>query len=219
MPFPGMSRTLLWPLLAAGVLLLAPLADPCATAATAGKAARAASAAVQPAKTVYEGQADIGEAELSKFLADLPQFRAWNRGESSPAHPSVTDGRADFAYSPEAAAWVREHGWDPARFFCVMGRTAAAMTVVSEGSPLRAADMPSVSEGEVALVQRHMAELLKVGSDESAMVQVPPPAKPEGRSVGKPAEFVDKSPRARSVKDVEAAGQASGQAAQEKAAQ
>jgi hypothetical protein len=56
------------------------------------------------------------------------------------------------------------------RFFCVMGRTAAAMAMVSEGEDFksRPSDMPAVSEKECGLVRRHLGELLRAASGADA---------------------------------------------------
>ena len=58
-------------------------------------------------------------------------------------------------------------GWQPARFFCVMGRLAAALVIVEEGNDMgsRPADMPSVSNEELALTRRHIGTLLTAGGD------------------------------------------------------
>ena len=71
-------------------------------------------------------------------------------------------------YSPNAAAWVQEHKWNPVRFFCVMGRMAAALSIVEEGNDMsgsRSKDMPEVSDGELALARRHLGTMLKAGGD------------------------------------------------------
>ncbi len=122
--------------------------------------------------TVYDGQPDCTEAELLHFIKDLPDFRAWIRSRGEQARPFFANGRADFRYSRDAADWVTARGWDPRRFFCLMGRTAAAFTVVTEGPETAAKyrDMPRVSEAECSLIRAHLAELLKAGSDAA-----PPP--------------------------------------------
>ena len=181
------------PLLAAGFLVLA-----CALPGAA------------PAATVYEGQADFTEQELMRFLADLPRFRSWHRSSGQSVHPKVTDGAPDFEYTPEAADWARSHGWEPVRFFCVMGRAAAAMAGAVEEKPIKAADMPSVSPAEIEAVNRHMVELLRVGGDgyvaaprvpaQASEAQTPAPARMvSARPVpSKPVEIIDQSPRNRS---------------------
>lgn len=120
------------------------------------------------AKGVYDNQPPVTDKEMVSFMEVLPHFRAWALASKEEAHPYVNKaGKADFVYSTKAAAWVRQRGWEPARFFCVMGRTAAALTIVEEGNDLmtkRPSDMPSVTENELELVRRHLASLLKAGS-------------------------------------------------------
>ena len=176
--------------LAVGALLLAPGAPWAATPqmeaameaagrapaakATPAKAARTrASAKGQAPKAtpavanVYAGQPAVTEKELLAFAELLPQFRAWAREAREEAHPVVRNGKADFLYSPSAAEWVTAKGWQPARFFCVMGRLAAALVIVEEGNDMgsRPADMPSVSDEELALTRRHQGLLLTAGGD------------------------------------------------------
>lgn len=120
------------------------------------------------ASTVYEKQPPVTDKELLNFLEALPQFRAWAKANNEEAHPTLNDGKADFMYSPQAAAWVQQHGWDPVRFFCVMGRMAAALAIVEEGNDMtgvRSKDMPEVTEGELALARRHLGTMLKVSTD------------------------------------------------------
>ena len=64
-------------------------------------------------------------------------------------------------------------GWQPARFFCVMGRLAAALVIVEEGNDMgsRPADMPSVTNEELELARRHLGTLLMAGG-------AVPPARP-----------------------------------------
>lgn len=114
--------------------------------------------------TVYDRQPIVTEAELANFIELLPQFRSWARQNHEEAHPVVNSaGKPDFQYSPRAAAWLSEHGFTPARFFCVMGRMAAGVVIIEEGNDLRGAipaDMPSVDQREIALARRHLGELL-----------------------------------------------------------
>ena len=133
---------------------------------TAAKKEQAAKAAPATAN-VYAGQPAVTEKELLAFADLLPQFRAWARAGQEEAHPVVRDGKADFLYSPNAAAWVAAKGWQPARFFCVMGRLAAALVSVEEGNDMgsRPADMPSVSNEELELTRRHLGTLLTAGGD------------------------------------------------------
>ena len=120
------------------------------------------------AKSVYEDQPPVTDKELVAFMEILPHFRAWAASSKEEAHPSVSRGKADFVYSPKAAEWVKLRGWDPVRFFCVMGRAAAALSLVEEGSDVsgkRPPDMPSVTQQELELVRRHLGSLLKAGND------------------------------------------------------
>ncbi|WP_300127752.1 hypothetical protein [Desulfovibrio sp.] len=141
-------------------------------AAGGGRAAKSRAAAKGDAPgaataNVYAGQPAVTEKELLAFADLLPQFRAWARAGQEEAHPVVRDGKADFLYSPNAAAWVTAKGWQPARFFCVMGRLAAALVIVEEGNDMgsRPADMPSVTNEELALTRRHIGTLLTAGGD------------------------------------------------------
>lgn len=121
------------------------------------------------AKTVYDKQAPFTDKELVSFMEMLPHFRAWAASSGEEAHPTVSsDGKADFVYSRKAADWVKARGWDPVRFFSVMGRAAAALAIVEEGNDLvtkKPTDMPKVTEDELDLVRRHLASLLRAGSD------------------------------------------------------
>ena len=113
-------------------------------------------------------QPPVTDKELLDFLDLLPQFRSWAKSNNEEAHPILRNGKADFLYSPAAAAWVQEHKWNPVRFFCVMGRMAAALSIVEEGNDMtgaRSKDMPAVSEGELALARRHLGTMLKAGGD------------------------------------------------------
>lgn len=130
----------------------------------AGKARKSAAAATN----VYAGQPAVTEKEVLAFAEILPRFRAWAREGHEEAHPVVRGGKADFLYSPRAAEWVTGQGWQPARFFCVMGRLAAALVIVEEGNDMRGtrpADMPSVTPEELTLVRRHLGILLTAGGD------------------------------------------------------
>lgn len=121
------------------------------------------------AKTVYDNQAPFTDKELVSFMEILPHFRAWAASSSEEAHPTVSkNGKPDFVYSRKAADWVKARGWDPVRFFSVMGRAAAALSIVEEGNDLvtkKPTDMPKVTEGELDLVRRHLASLLRAGND------------------------------------------------------
>lgn len=129
----------------------------------------AKAAAVQ---SVYDKQPDVTEKELLQFLDLLPPFRQWTRAEKEEAHPILRKGKADFLYSDKAAQWVREKGWDARRFFCVMGRMAAALVMVEEGgnSMARPKDMPEISKAELELARKHLGSILKASMD-NAQVQ------------------------------------------------
>lgn len=122
--------------------------------------------------SVYDKQPDVTEKELLQFLDLLPQFRQWTRAEKEEAHPILNKGKADFLYSEKAAQWVKEKGWDARRFFCVMGRMAAALVMVEEGgnSMARPKDMPEVSKAELELARKHLGSILKASMD-NAQVQ------------------------------------------------
>ena len=141
-----------------------------AQASAAKKKAEQPAAASTASSTVnvYEKQPPVTDKELLDFLDLLPQFRSWAKSNNEEAHPILRNGKADFLYSPNAAAWVQEHKWNPVRFFCVMGRMAAALSIVEEGNDMtgaRSKDMPAVSEGELALARRHLGTMLKAGGD------------------------------------------------------
>jgi hypothetical protein len=123
------------------------------------------------AENFYD-QPPMTEAELLRFIKDLPLYRAWARQAKELAHPGMgEDGRPTFVYSATAAARVKSFGWTPKRFFCVMGRAAAALAMQEEGVPgaanaanaERPVDMPPVSPAEFDLVRRHSAALIKAG--------------------------------------------------------
>ncbi len=120
------------------------------------------------AESVYENQPPMNDADMVSFIKLLPQFRAWAASQKDASHPSTVDGKADFTYSDAAAEWVKMHNLEPKRFFFVMGKAAAALYLVSEGlgphSP-KPKDMPSVSQGDINLVQKHLPKLLEAGSD------------------------------------------------------
>lgn len=101
------------------------------------------------------------------FIALLPRFRAWARQNHEEAHPIVTpQGKPDFIYSAKAAQWVKSQNFNPARFFCTMGRMATCLVIIEEGNDLqgtRPADMPQVDQAEVGMARRHLGELLTAG--------------------------------------------------------
>ena len=108
------------------------------------------------------------EKELVSFIESMPHFLAWARTSKVKVHPVVNAaGKPDFAYTPEAAVKTQELGWEPRRFFCLLGRTAAALYLVEEGTDLMHAlppDMPPVTDVEMALVRKHLASLLRAGT-------------------------------------------------------
>ncbi len=125
-------------------------------------------------KNVYD-QPPFTEKELLSFMDTLPQFRRWVRETRAAVNPQLNSaGKPDFVYPPEAAAKARELGWaEPKRFFCLLGRTAAALYLVEEGTDLTdklPKDMPKVADSEIALVRKHLGSLLRAGNDG------PPPA-------------------------------------------
>ncbi len=131
--------------------------------------------------TVYDRQGPVTEKELTRFLRLLPQFREWASAKNEEAHPFLTKGKPDFKYSAQAAGWIQKQGWDARRFFCVMGRMAAAVVVIEEGNDFkgtRPADMPSVSQKEIELARTHLAELLQVGGASAPKVGVDTPSLP-----------------------------------------
>ena len=157
-------------LLALPLVAFAPGITEAAQAPAAKKKAEqpASPAATSANASVYDKQPPVTDKELLDFLELLPQFRTWAKGNNEEAHPILRNGKADFLYSPNAAAWVQAHNWNPVRFFCVMGRMAAALSIVEEGNDMsgaRSKDMPEVSEGELALARRHLGTMLKAGGD------------------------------------------------------
>jgi len=127
-----------------------------------------ATAAVQSAVSTSDvyAQSAYTEKELVSFIESMPHFLAWMRASKAKAHPVMNAaGKPDFTYTPEVAAKTRELGWEPRRFFCLLGRTAAALFLVEEGTDHMNAlppDMPTVTEAEMALVRKHLAALLRV---------------------------------------------------------
>lgn len=137
-------------------------------AAAPQKTAKAKPAQSVAERNVYEGEAPTSAKELDSFLELLPRFRTWARENGEQAHPALKNGKADFVYSRKAASWVRENGWQPKRFFCVMGRMAAAMVIVEEGNDMgaaRPADMPALAQSELDLARKNLGSLLRAGGD------------------------------------------------------
>ena len=135
---------------------------PCSAPAASGQAA--AQAKSEP---VYAGQSAFTEDELLRFIKDLPSFRSWLHTSGEQAHPTMKGTKADFYLSPAARSWLEMRSWDPQRFCVIMGRSAAALVLETEGPESKKLykDMPAVSESERALVLKHMGELLKAGND------------------------------------------------------
>ncbi len=120
-------------------------------------------------------QPPFTETELNQFIDTLPRFREWVKANKEKTHPIVNDnGEPDILYSEAAAETVRAAGWKPERFFCVMGRAAAAVAIIQQGNAITKTppiDMPNVSDDELDLVRRHLPTLLK------AVNQTPTPKK------------------------------------------
>ena len=114
----------------------------------------------------FYDQKPMTEAELLKFIDDMPHYLAWARQHNEQAHPSLDEqGRPAFAYSAAAAARVEQMGWKAERFFCVMGRTAAALALGGRKATRdKPVDMPMVSPAELNLVRRHMDALETLGN-------------------------------------------------------
>ncbi len=120
-------------------------------------------------------QPPFTETELNQFIDTLPRFREWVKANKEKAHPIVNDnGEPDMLYSDAAAETVRNAGWKPERFFCVMGRSAAAVAIIQQGEAIiktPPVDMPNVSDDELDIVRRNLPSLLK------ATNQTPTPKK------------------------------------------
>ena len=112
---------------------------------------------------------------MQRFISVLPGFRTWVKSRGVTVRPTVTKGKPDFTYPPEVGSWLSGQGWNPDRFFCVFGRTAAGMTIVSEGGSAgaKASDMPSVSVRELDLVRCYLAGLLNAFSEKPAAPAAP----------------------------------------------
>lgn len=114
----------------------------------------------------FYDQPPFDNAELTRFIDDFPRFRDWVKRAGEAPHPSVgADGLPGFEYSAAAVAELERMGWMPERFFCIMGRSAAALADIEEGDALaganRPADMPQVTPAETELVRRQLASLLR----------------------------------------------------------
>lgn len=152
---------------AAGGRGAVPVPDAAPSAPSSGSAAVFPGLEKAGPHTVYAGQPEITDEEMKRFISFLPSFRSWVQGRGLTVRPRLTGGKPDFAYPPAVGTWLSGQGWNPDRFFCVLGRSAAGMTIVSEGSDARAraADMPAVSVKELDIVRGHLAGLLSAFSD------------------------------------------------------
>ena len=116
------------------------------------------------AESLY-GQPPFSETELNQFIADMPRFRDWIKTHKETAHPILNEsGEPDFLYSGEAAAYIKTTGWKPERFFCIMGRAAAAVALIQQGDAIAKkppVEMPNVSASELDTVRRNLPALLK----------------------------------------------------------
>ena len=132
--------------------------------------------ALSTGTTVYDSQPSVQENELLRFLEILPKFRTWAHTHHEEAHPTLSNGRPDFLYSENAAKWVKTNGWEPRRFFCVMGRMAAAFMIAEEGNDLkgtRPRDMPRVDAAETQLARKHLGKMLEASGAVTAAPNVP----------------------------------------------
>ena len=113
-------------------------------------------------------QPPFTKAELTKFIDDLPRFRDWLRANKETAHPDLMpDDKPGFVYSAKAAAHAESLGWQAERFFCVMGRAAAAVAWIERGPAVKTApprDMPKVAPEEMEAVQENLTDLLRAAS-------------------------------------------------------
>ena len=109
------------------------------------------------AETLYN-QPPFSEKELNQFIADLPRFRAWIKTNKEKAHPIVNEA------GENAAGHIKAAGWKPERFFCIMGRAAAAVAIIQHGDAITKeppVEMPNVSDDELDIVRRNLPGLLK----------------------------------------------------------
>ena len=106
-------------LLALPLVAFTPGITEAAQASAAKKKAEQPAAASTASSTVnvYEKQPPVTDKELLDFLDLLPQFRSWAKSNNEEAHPILRNGKADFLYSPNAAAWVRNINGTRCAFF------------------------------------------------------------------------------------------------------
>ena len=99
-------------LLAALILLAAPLG-----------------AAAAPA-----GPKPMAQAELDKFLADLPAFAKWMEGDGQALARQEKPAQGQAArLTAEARRRFREMGWEPERFFHLLDRVTAGYLYLQLG--------------------------------------------------------------------------------------
>lgn len=115
----------------------------------------------------FYDQPPLRELELQRFIDTFPVFKAWVRSSGErPAPGTDANGAPTFTWTEPVAAKVRELGWEPERFFFVLGKTAAGLAIIENGDayagPQRPADMPPVTPGELALIQRDLVSLLRI---------------------------------------------------------
>ena len=110
----------------------------------------------------------LGLAGLLLLLTVLPASAEtlYNQPPfSEKAHPIVNEaGEPDFLYSENAAGYIEAAGWKPERFFCIMGRAAAAVAIIQQGDAITKeppVEMPNVSDDELDVVRRNLPGLLK----------------------------------------------------------
>ena len=122
------------------------------------------------AEAGFYAQPPMREEELARFIDGFPAFKAWSRKTGDRPAPSIdATGTPGFTWSDGAAAKARELGWQPERFFFVLGKAAACLAVIENdedySAKARPPDLPAVSKEEVALVQRHLVSLLRATSE------------------------------------------------------
>lgn len=126
--------------------------------------------AAHAAEGGFYSQPPMSEPELMRFIDTFPKFREWSRTSGDRPAP-MTDGAGNpsFTWSEAAAAKVTALGWQPDRFFFVLGKAAACLAVIENGATYKDAgrppDMPPVTDGEIAIVQRNLVSLLRVTSE------------------------------------------------------
>ena len=120
-----------------------------------------------PVHAAFYDQPPFTEQELVRFIETLPKYRQWAKAEREFARPSLDkQGKASFVFSKNAEKKLAALQWPAERFFVVMGRSAAALAILEHkgDTSKRPAEMPEVSAGELALVQKHAQALKLAGS-------------------------------------------------------